>query len=140
MDEIHQVLFPERGTLTAGSDTAFIYALFGFSLVRELELFQEAGIHPIDVIKIATTNAHEVLGNKELARGIRKGSPADLAIVDGNPLDDFKVLYGTGVSRYSEDGKTIIKGGGVKYTIKNGVIFDCKELLQDVEEYVKSQK
>jgi imidazolonepropionase-like amidohydrolase len=132
--------FQNGGTLTAGSDTAFIYALFGFSLVRELELFQEAGIHPIDVIQIATTNAHEVLGNKELAMGIRKGSPVDLAIVDGNPLDDFKVLYGTGVSRYSDDGKTITKGGGVKYTIKNGVIFDCKELLQDVEEYVNSEK
>jgi hypothetical protein len=132
--------FQNGGTLTVGSDTAFIYALFGFSLIRELELFQEAGIHPIDVIQIATTNAHSVLGNKELAMGIRKGSPADLAIVDGNPLDDFKVLYGTGVSRYGEDGKTITHGGGVKYTIKNGIIFDCKELLEEVVEYVNSQK
>jgi cytosine/adenosine deaminase-related metal-dependent hydrolase len=131
--------FDNGGRLVAGSDTAFIYALFGFALIRELELFQEAGIHPIDVIKIATTNAHKTLGNKELANGIRQGAPADLAIVDGNPLDNFKVMYGTGVNIYSDDGTTVTHGGGVKWTIKNGVLFDCKLLLKDVEEYVKSQ-
>jgi hypothetical protein len=132
--------FHNGGTLTAGSDTAFIYSLFGFSLIRELELFQEAGIHPIDIIKIATTNAHNVLGNKELSMGIRKGSTADLAIVDGNPLDDFKVLYGTGVSRFSEDGKTVSNRGGVTWTIKEGIVFECEQLLKDVADYVDSQR
>ena len=103
-------------------------------------MFQEAGIHPIDVIKIATTNAHKTLGNKELAFGIRQGAPADLAIIDGNPLDNFKVMYGTGINLYSNDGTTISHGGGVKWAIKNGVLFDCKGLLNDVEEYVKSQR
>ena len=131
--------FDNGGILTAGTDTAFIYALFGFAIIRELELFQEAGIHPIDVIKIATTNAQKTLGNKELANGIRQGAPADLAIVDGNPLDNFKVMYGTGVNRYSEDGLSVTHGGGVLWTVKNGVVFDCKELLSDVKEYVKSQ-
>jgi hypothetical protein len=131
--------FDNGGTLTAGTDTAFIYALFGFAMIRELELYQEAGIHPIEVIKIATTNAQKTLGNKELANGIRQGAPADLAVIDGNPLDNFKVMYGTGVNRYSEDGLSVTHGGGVRWTIKNGVVFDCKELLNDVEEYVKSQ-
>jgi len=125
--------------LIAGSDTAFIYALFGFALIRELELFQEAGIHPIDVIKIATTNAQKTLGNKELANGIRQGAPADLAIVDGNPLDNFKVMYGTGVNLYAEDGVTVTHGGGVHWALKDGILFDCRALLKDVEEYVKSQ-
>ncbi len=131
--------FDNGGTLIAGSDTAFIYALFGFALIRELELFQEAGIHPIDVLKIATTNAQKTLGNEELAGGIRQGAPADLAIIDGNPLDNFKVMYGTGVTRYAEDGLSMTRGGGVRWTIKNGIVFDCKELLADIEEYVKSQ-
>ena len=131
--------FDNGGRLVAGSDTAFIYALFGFALIRELELFQEAGIHPIDVIKIATTNAHKTLGNEELANGIRQGAPADLAIIDGNPLDNFKVMYGTGVNLYGEDGVTVTHGGGVRWTLKNGVVFDCKALLKDVEEYVESQ-
>jgi len=131
--------FDNGGTLVAGSDTAFIYAVFGFALIRELELFQEAGIHPIDIIKIATTNAHKALGNHELAKGVSQGAPADLAIVDGNPLDNFKVMYGTGINKYSEDGLTVTRGGGVRWTIKNGVVFDCRKLLRDVEEYVESQ-
>lgn len=132
--------FDNGGILTAGSDTAFIYALFGFALIRELELYQEAGIHPIDIIKIATTNATASLGLDDLSRGVRKGATADLAIVDGNPLDNFKVMYGTGVMRYSADGKRVTKGGGVRWTIKNGIVFDCHELLKDVENYVIEQK
>jgi imidazolonepropionase-like amidohydrolase len=131
--------FDNGGRLVAGTDTAFIYALFGFALIRELELFQEAGIHPIDIIEIATTNAHKTLGNAELSNGIRKDAPADLAIIDGNPLDNFKVMYGTGVNRYSNDGKSVTHGGGVRWTMKNGVLFDCRELLKEVEEYVVSQ-
>ena len=132
--------FDNGGRLVAGSDTAFIYALFGFALIRELELFQEAGIHPIDIIKIATTNAHMTLGNKEHANGIRKNAPADLAIIDGNPLDNFKVMYGIGVNRYSKDGLSVTHGGGVIWSIKNGVVFYCKQLLSEVAEYVESQK
>jgi cytosine/adenosine deaminase-related metal-dependent hydrolase len=132
--------FDNGGTLVAGSDTAFIYALFGFALIRELELFQEAGIHPIDIIKIATTNAHKTLGNIELSNGIRKDAPADLAIIDGNPLDNFKVMYGTGIQSYSEEGLSITQRGGVQWSIKNGIIFDCKKLLHEVRDYVESQK
>jgi cytosine/adenosine deaminase-related metal-dependent hydrolase len=132
--------YENGGTLTAGSDTAFIYQIFGFALIRELELLQEAGIHPIDVIKIATTNAQSVLGNKELAKGVSEGAPADLAIIDGNPLDNFKVMYGTGVTKYNEDGKTVSRSGGVRWAIKEGVVFDCRELLEDVERYVDENR
>jgi len=132
--------FDNGGTLTAGSDTAFIYQIFGFALIRELELLQEAGIHPLDIIKIATTNAHTALGNKGLAKGVIQGAPADLAIVDGNPIDNFKVMYGTGVTKYNDNGKTVSTGGGVLWAIKNGILFDCKEMLEDVEKYVQENQ
>ena len=132
--------FQNGGTLTAGSDTSFIYQIPGFAIIRELELLQEAGIHPIDVVKIATTNAHAALGDEERALGVRKGAPADLCIVDGNPLDNFKVMYGTGVDRYAEDGVTMSRGGGVRWTIKGGALFDCGELLRDVDEYVEKHR
>ena len=132
--------FENGGTLTAGSDTAFIYQLFGFALIRELELFQEAGIHPIDVVRIATTNAQTCLGDMERSQGVVDGVPADLCIVDGNPLDNFKVMYGTGVDRYGGDGVTVEKGGGVRYTVKGGAVFDCRELLADVEDYVDEHR
>jgi hypothetical protein len=40
---------------------------------RELELMQEAGIHRIDVLKIATMNAGQILGEPKLS-GVRTGT------------------------------------------------------------------
>jgi imidazolonepropionase-like amidohydrolase len=50
------------GTITTGDDTAFIYSLYGFGMVRELELHEEAGFHPLEVIKHATVNGATLLG------------------------------------------------------------------------------
>ena len=133
--------FADRGGIvTAGTDCGFMYTLYGFSIVRELELLQEAGFHPLDVVKIATTNATASMGLDHLAGGVQKGFTADIAVVDGNPLDNFKVMYGTGVTRYSEDRTRMVQGGGVKWTIKAGILYDAKALLRDAEEYVAELK
>jgi imidazolonepropionase-like amidohydrolase len=133
-----KAFFDRGGKLTVGSDAGSLYALYGFSTIRELEVLQEAGIHPIDVIKIATLNAGEALGMKNLA-GVRIGYTADLAVIDGNPLDNFKVMYGTGIETWTREGKPV-RRGGVKWTIKNGVVFDAPALLRDVETYVQQAK
>ncbi|HXV60302.1 MAG TPA: amidohydrolase family protein, partial [Vicinamibacteria bacterium] len=89
--------FHEKGgLLTAGSDTS---PWGGIALIRELELLQEAGLHPIDVIRVATTNAYQALGLDEHC-GIRVGCVADLVVVNGNPIDNLKVLYGFGYGFY----------------------------------------
>jgi imidazolonepropionase-like amidohydrolase len=130
--------YHERGgILTAGSDEA---GIGGIQLIRELELLQETGIHPIDVIKIATTNAYAVLG-KPQSCGIRVGCTADLAIVNGNPLDNFKVMYGRGYGFYGivpRDEQW--KKGGVAWTIKDGILFDAQALLREAEWYVQQEK
>jgi cytosine/adenosine deaminase-related metal-dependent hydrolase len=126
------------GTLTLGEDTAFIYQIFGFAAIRELELFQEAGIHPIDVIKIGTINGAKVVGLEEVLKGVVIGGKADLAIINGNPLHNFKVMYGTGLRHFTNDGK-IVRKGGVKWTIKNGVVFNNEQLLNEVAEYVSEE-
>ncbi|MDH5706172.1 MAG: amidohydrolase family protein, partial [Candidatus Aminicenantes bacterium] len=55
--------FSDRGgVIGVGEDAGFIYMLYGFSLIRELELQQEAGFHPIDVIMHATGNNAKILG------------------------------------------------------------------------------
>jgi len=134
-------VFADRGgVVTAGTDCGFMYTLYGFGLVRELELLQEAGFHPIDVVKIATTNSTASMGLRNLAGGVQKGFTADIAIVDGNPLDNFKVMYGTGVNMYSEDRTSVVQGGGVRWTIKDGALYDCRTLLNEVEEYVNELK
>jgi len=134
-------VFADRGGIvTAGTDCGFMYTLYGFSIVRELELLQEAGFHPLDVVKIATTNATASMGLDHLAGGVQKGFTADIAIVDGNPLDNFKVMYGTGVRRYSEDRTRMVQGGGVRWTINAGILYDAKALIRDVEAYVNELK
>jgi imidazolonepropionase-like amidohydrolase len=134
-------VFSERGgTIIAGADAGWLHTLYGFSMIRELELLQEAGFHPLDVVRMATTESAKVLARTELEDGIFPGAAADLAIVDGNPLENFKVMYGTGIERYTEDRKTKVQRGGVRWTIRDGVVFDARALLRDVEEYVKGLK
>jgi imidazolonepropionase-like amidohydrolase len=130
--------FHERGgLLTAGSDDG---GMGGIQMIRELELMQEAGIHPIDIIKVATTNAYEVLGWKDFC-GVRVGCRADLAVVNGNPLDNLKVMYGRGYGFYGlvpRDG--MWKHGGVAWTIKDGILFDAQALLREAEWYVEQER
>ena len=64
---------------------------------------------------------------------------ADLVIVDENPLANLKVLYGTGAIKINDDNE-VVRVGGIKYTIKDGIIYDAKQLLKDVENMVKKAK
>jgi imidazolonepropionase-like amidohydrolase len=70
---------------------------------------------------------------------VKSGMLADLVIVDENPLANFKVLYGTGAVKINEDNE-VVRVGGVKYTIKDGIVYDAKLLLKDVENMVKKAK
>ena len=45
-----------------------------------------------------------------------------------------------GVPRYSEDRTKTVQGGGVRWTIKAGALFDAKTLLREAEEYVADLK
>jgi hypothetical protein len=128
------------GLLTAGSDNG---SFGGLAYIRELELLQEAGLHPLDVFKVATTNAYHALGWDQTKRlcGIRVGCAADLAIVNGNPIDNLKVMYGRGYGFYGTMPRDQIAGhGGVRWTIKDGVVFDAQALLREAEWYVQQER
>jgi hypothetical protein len=47
------------GRVTPSTDAGFIYNTYGFSYVEELENFQEAGFHPLEVIRAATLHSAE---------------------------------------------------------------------------------
>jgi Amidohydrolase family len=132
------------GRVTTGSDSGFIYKLYGFDYIREFELLQEAGFHPLEVIRSATFNGAQLLAeqqNKPMETGVlRAGKLADLVIVPENPLANFKVLYGTGAIKLNDQTNQVERVGGVKYTIKDGVIYDAKKLLSDVEKIVEAAK
>jgi len=131
------------GRVCTGSDSGFIYKLYGFDYIRELELLQEAGFHPLEVIRAATLCGAETLmepkGRRPEFGIIRVGNLADLVIVPENPLHNLKVLYGTGTVRLNENGE-IVRVGGVKYTIKDGIVYDAQQLLADVARMVEEAK
>ncbi len=62
------------------------------------------------------------------------GYLADLLVVSGNPLENLKVLYPTGVDEI-RDGK-LVHTGGVEWTIKDGIPYYAPGLLADVKEIV----
>ncbi|MFC1514063.1 amidohydrolase family protein [candidate division KSB1 bacterium] len=127
------------GRVCTGSDSGFIFNLFGFGYIREFELLQEAGFHPLEVVRAATLKGAEALGATADLGTIEPGKLADLIVVEENPLENFKVLYGTGAIKLNENNE-VVRAGGVKYTIKDGIVYDAKQLLADVRKIVADAK
>ena len=127
------------GRVTAGSDSGFIFQLYGFAYIRELELLREAGFHPLEVIRAATLNGAEALAMDNLIGSIEIGKLADLILIEENPLENLKVLYGTGAIKLDKK-NNVVRVGGVKYTIRDGVIYDSKQLLKNVKKMVEIAK
>lgn len=128
------------GRVCAGSDSGFIYNLYGFGFVRELELLQEAGFHPLEAIRAATLKSAQLLGRDGDAGSIEVGKRADLVILDQNPLANTKALYGTGAIRLNDATGRAERVGGVRTTIVGGVVHDAKALLADVKALVVAEK
>ncbi len=128
------------GRVAAGSDAGFIYKVYGFAFIRELELLQEAGFHPLEVIQAATRNGAELLGLADTVGSIAPGKSADILLVDGNPVANFKRLYGTGHMYLDRETGELGRVGGVETTISRGVVYDAKALLADVGRMVSEAR
>jgi len=127
------------GRVTTGSDSGFIFQLYGFAYIRELELLREAGFHPLEIIRSATLYGAQALGKEKEIGSVEVGKLADLVIVEENPLQNLQVLYGTGAIKLTDDNK-VVRVGGVKYTIKDGIVYDAKKMLADVRKIVAEEK
>ncbi len=119
--------FEKRGGLVGvGDDAGFIYSMYGFGLIRELELHQEAGFPPLKVIQHATSNNAKILGIENHFGRVRTGYAADLLVIKGNPLEDFKILYAS--------------NGGIEWTIKDGIPYNDATLMAEVRKMVSDAK
>jgi cytosine/adenosine deaminase-related metal-dependent hydrolase len=127
------------GRVTLGSDAGYIWKLYGFAYIREMELLQEAGFHPLEVIRSATYSGAQLLNMDDRIGSIREGKLADLVITEENPVANFKVLYGTGHFKLGDDNMPT-RVGGVNYTLKDGIVYDTRELLADVRKMVAEAK
>jgi Tol biopolymer transport system component/imidazolonepropionase-like amidohydrolase len=98
------------GRITAGTDSPFVP--YGLSFQVELELYEEAGLTPAQVIKSATAWPAERLGLDKHLGTIAAGKLADLVLVDGDPLARIKDIR------------------NVAAVVSNGRYFTREELLQ----------
>ena len=138
------------GLITTGDDAGYIYSLYGFGIARELELQEEAGFQPLEVIEHATWNGARLLGMEDRLGKVREGFIADLLIVNGNPLDNLRLLnpYGADVmllnckpaSNYApiaaSDRVENAHAGGIEWTIKDGIPYHVPTLMREVKDMV----
>jgi len=87
----------------------------------------------------ATLKGAEALEMDDEIGSIEIGKKADLIVIEENPLENLKVLYGTGAIKLNNDNE-VERVGGVKFTIKDGIIYDSKLLLEDVKKMVRKSK
>jgi hypothetical protein len=127
------------GRVGVGTDSGYTFNLYGFSFVREMELLREAGFHPLEVIRSATLEGAEALGVADRVGSLEPGKLADMVVVDENPVLNLKVLYGTGAVKLDERNE-VVRVGGVRYTIKDGIVYDARKLLADVRRIVREAK
>ena len=81
-----------------------------------------------------------MLGFEEDLGTLEVGKLADILVHDENPLNDFKLLYGTGAMRLDDPTASVQWKRSISTVIKEGALFDPAELLRDVEEMVELRR
>jgi imidazolonepropionase-like amidohydrolase len=97
-------------TIIPGSDTGLI----GYGLDRELELYVQAGMTPMEAIQAATIVSARVMKLDRDSGTVEVGKRADLVLVEGNPLENI-----------SDMRKTVS-------VVTEGRMYDCKRLGRSV--------
>ncbi|MGH8168806.1 MAG: amidohydrolase family protein, partial [Woeseiaceae bacterium] len=128
------------GRVTVGSDSGYIYNLYGFGYVLEMELLREAGFSPLEVIHAATMQGARQIGILSDVGSIQVGKKADFVVTRDNPLANLHVLLGTGTIKLNDETGKVERVGGIAYTIKDGIIYDARALLGDVAGMVQAEK
>ena len=72
--------------ILSGTDLPNFGLIPGQSLHHELELLQEAGISPSDIVRIATANGAQALGILDKVGTIQAGKEANMVILASNPM------------------------------------------------------
>ncbi len=89
--EITRTIAARGGTIGAGTDTPIGQSIPGYALHTELERMVDAGLSPRQALAAATLAPATFFRWPELEQGrVAAGHPADLLLLDGNPLDDIR--------------------------------------------------
>jgi enamidase len=101
--------------LATGTDYVVWRLLHGYSLWREMEIFAEAGLAPMKVLKAATWGGAYAIGRTDQLGSIEPGKLADFVALNANPLENISNVR------------------NVHRVVKGGVIYDPQELLKSRE-------
>jgi hypothetical protein len=102
-------------SLATGTDLTNLQILPGFSLYREMEIFAEAGMKPMEVLKATTYNGAWAIGRTDQIGSLEPGKAADFVVLNANPLENI---------------------GNVRQvfrTVKNGTIYNPEEVLKPIK-------
>ncbi len=127
------------GVVTTGEDAGYIYKVYGFGYLRELQLQEEAGFRPLEVIQHATHNGAQVLGRGHDLGRIKAGYIADMVIVNGNPLDNLQILLPKGLNP-TLDAQRGDEEGGIEWTIKAGTTYHAPTLWAEARAMVEEAR
>jgi imidazolonepropionase-like amidohydrolase len=100
MEKLVKVLHDRGVPIVAGTDMGFP----GYSVDRELELYVEAGLTPLEAIRTATLEPALVMKLTAVSGSLMAGRMADLIIVNGDPLHHIRDIRKV---------QLVIKGGRV---------------------------
>jgi hypothetical protein len=113
--ELERAFAAAGGLLIAGPDpTGLGDVLPGFGDQREIELLVEAGLTPVEAIKVATFNGARYLGRDDQIGSVAPGKNADLVVIKGDPSTQISDVE------------------NVEIVFKDGVGYDSKKLLDSV--------
>ena len=98
-EAVIMALFRAGVPIVPGSDTGLV----AFGLHRELEIYVEAGMTPLEAIQAATIVSARAMGLDKDSGTVEAGKRADLILVDGDPLKDIRNLRR--VTRVIADGR-----------------------------------
>jgi len=96
--------------LHAGTDALMTGTFFGASLHWELEHLAEAGLKPIEVLRLATQEAAAALGADDYLGTLAPGKLADIVLLDADPVSNIRNTQ------------------AIWRVVKGGWVFDPKEL------------
>jgi imidazolonepropionase-like amidohydrolase len=108
---LQKTLFNAGVVMTVGADMPTPWIVPGASVHDEMLLLRDAGIPPMDVLRMATSNAALALHRDSGAIGA--GKRADLVLLAANPLDDLRNTR------------------KIELVVKGGVAYDPRGLLAD---------
>jgi imidazolonepropionase-like amidohydrolase len=103
-------LFKSGVTIVPGSDTGLV----GYGLQRELEIYVEAGMTPMQAIQAATIVSARAMKLDAEVGTVESGKRADMILVDGNPAADIHDIR------------------KVAQVVTNGRLYNCGKLWESV--------